>query len=205
MRYPCSLSRIGRTLRASARARQARRAYTLIELLIVIGIISLLVQMLLPAVQSAREAARSLVCKNHLRQMGVATQSYLGARRAFPSGGWSGKFIADPSRGFGPSQPGTECAGQGRIEQNVPDWRKAYVSRELFRCQSIDPQRAVGRQSVCMGWVRVGQSPGCVESKVERLGRALPTSSRSIGGSVGFGLCLWQCPSVGLQYVILRW
>jgi prepilin-type N-terminal cleavage/methylation domain-containing protein/prepilin-type processing-associated H-X9-DG protein len=75
-----------------------RAGFTLVELLVVIAIIGVLVALLLPAVQAAREAARRTQCKNNVKQWTMACLLHMDAQKALPTAGWYGIFPTDPKR-----------------------------------------------------------------------------------------------------------
>lgn len=130
-----------------------RRGFTLIEVLVVIAIIGILVSLLLPAVQQAREAARRSSCRNNFKQIGIALHSYIDSNRFLPP-----SFVTTPARnaaGTGASwsvharlMPHLEQASAfGRIDLAV-DWH-AQVSTGItsfrvpgYHCPS-DPNDSI--------------------------------------------------------------
>ena len=134
-----------------------RRGFTLVELLVAIAIIGVLVALLLPALQAAREAARVSQCKGHLRQIGLAVSNHLGVQRHFPSGGWGYAWTGDPDRGFAKEQPGGWIysilpyieqtslhnlgAGQTDAQKRVTAALRMETPLPLFNCPSRRPAR----------------------------------------------------------------
>ncbi len=76
------------------------------ELLVVITIIGILIALLLPAVQAAREAARMAQCRNNIKQLALASIQHCQCQGFFPTGGWCWTWMGDPDLGFTEKQPG---------------------------------------------------------------------------------------------------
>jgi prepilin-type N-terminal cleavage/methylation domain-containing protein/prepilin-type processing-associated H-X9-DG protein len=128
-------------------------AFTLVELLVVIAIVGILVALLLPAIQAAREASRRTHCKNNLKQIGLGLHNYESARRIFPPG-FVSKSATENGPGTGPGWGWAahilphleETSLQVDLRREITDSlydkiRTAPLS--VFRCPSDSPEAPV--------------------------------------------------------------
>jgi prepilin-type N-terminal cleavage/methylation domain-containing protein len=116
------------------------RAFTLVELLVVIAIIGVLIALLLPAVQAAREAARRMQCTNHLKQVGLALHNYHDAMGALPaSRSWlgNGDDLGVPTGAlYSPSVKLLSYMEQSALYEtflSVPGSLKTWTKNDVFK------------------------------------------------------------------------
>jgi prepilin-type N-terminal cleavage/methylation domain-containing protein len=168
-------------MKTSMHIRKKRAAFTLVELLAVIAIIGVLVGLLLPAVQAAREAGRRSACQNNMKQMGLAVHMFADVRKIIPPGSYSLTFSGSTRSQYGFAvflmpfieQPDlytkilSDANNNNTLAQNSSYQNRATCgSISTLRCPSDAASAALakGRQPLnyCANWgdVLVGHNSG---------------------------------------------
>ncbi len=146
--------------RVADRLPRCKRAFTLVELIVVVAVIGVLGALLPPAVQAVRESARQKQCVNNLRQIASACLAHESAHRFFPTAGWGYEWAGQPNRGFGAAQPGgwlynilpymelNSLHDLGMNESDVVACRREYETRlatpvAAYYCPARRPPAAI--------------------------------------------------------------
>ena len=142
--------------------------FTLVELLVVIAIIGILVALLLPAIQSARESARRTQCIDNLKNLTLAALNHHDTVKHFPTGGWGWWWVGDGDRGFGKDQPGgwmfnimpftEEGSAYKTVSDGDPDV-DTPAQRDAARRLIAEPLKLIGCPSRRAGAERVFPKP----------------------------------------------
>jgi len=156
------------------------RGFTLIELMVVIGIISLLIALLIPAAQAAREAARRAACCSNLRQIGLAVANYADANQVFPPG----RILMYDPRYSGPNPPCTSTrVDKGPLVSILPYLEMAAAYNAINQATSI-----FGLENTTSFTLRVAvyacpSDPAASSLRILGLGELTPMAPDPAGGT----------------------
>jgi len=181
------------------RSQQARGAFTLVELLVVIAIIGMLVGLLLPAVQAAREAGRRTQCSNNLKQIGLALLNFEGNNGAFPSA-FRPLPVADPA-----APSGTGGYGSSAFVLILPFLEDNGLFRQIDLTKAaLDPVNMPPKNPAYSTPIATFLCPSAPGSPTVDYSAELSNSFNNFGVSVSFaqGLIFGRsdyAPDAGMQ------
>jgi prepilin-type N-terminal cleavage/methylation domain-containing protein len=158
----------------------SRSAFTLIELLVVIAVVAVLVGLLVPAVQRARESAARGQCGNNLHQIGVALHAYHGRTGSFPAG-----YVCNPQK-----DPDFTGPGWGWAALLLPDLEGDNLARQISYALPVEhPSNLAARTTVVKLFVCPSDGGAGICTVLDKNGAALAqAATNSYAGSFGVGV-----------------
>jgi prepilin-type processing-associated H-X9-DG protein len=155
-------------------------------LLVVIVIISVLVGLLLPGVQAAREAARRSQCLNHVLQIATGVLQHQSAKGFFPSAGWGYSWVGDPDRSSGRTQPGSWIYSTLPYVEQDAVWRLGGVAAT----GQFDPNGAtIDSNQMALAAQQVQTPIPLFNCPSRRAARLLPYQGSALNNASQFTLC----------------
>ncbi len=161
----------------------APSGFTLVELLVVIAIIGIMVGLLLPAVQAAREAARRMSCSNNLKQIGLALQNYHGSYNVFPAGSIESNFIG-PFVSILPNLEGSANYQKWDFSKSYSDLYNQQVGDQViatYLCPSMPLPRMVPDKTLGTNGRPIETGGPCSYLFSEGTGSYMPMSDGLLG------------------------
>ena len=195
-----------------------KRAFTLVELLVVIAIIGMLIALLLPAVQAAREAARKMQCSNNMKQMGLAAHVHVDANNGtLPKGARGFNFLTWSTfiLPFIEQQAlysmmkveynntdtySTTCAGQFTHPVNLAAWQKSGVN--CYTCPSGSKELRLTNVGIISGWTSPEFPTGISDETGPKVSYLACCGQTAIQGD---GLIDSDCESAGFVWALPGW
>jgi prepilin-type N-terminal cleavage/methylation domain-containing protein/prepilin-type processing-associated H-X9-DG protein len=166
------------------------RGFTVIELLVVIAIIAILIALLMPAVQQAREAARRTQCQNNLHQIGVALENYHGIHNRFPPGETTSDWLADTR--FGSAWSWTMMIMHQLDQQSV--YNTIKPDETTLRQALADPNKSKIMQYPLEAFICPSDANGAPKNQYRLLRDVndVPTEVATSNYVASHGVCAWM-------------